>query len=191
MSGKKSRNSIIDNLASGGGLMTAIGLGVGAFEILMDKQRQSDVDRDHSQKSPPVSPPPFPKAASSPPPPPPKTQSSLTESELAIQIIQDMIADDHADGTLDEQEQQKILEKLKEINLSDEEKLFLLEELRHPKTIAELTAGIADSAIAKTMYSLAVKSITIDTDKERKWCDELATKLSLDKSVQHFIEEDL
>jgi len=101
--GRGGKSSIIDNLASGGGLMTAIGLGVGAFEILRDKQTQT------SNPPPPpprpgvshsTSPPPLPgKNQGTPPPPvPPLPAGSLKDSELAVRMIQVIIAAAYADG---------------------------------------------------------------------------------------------
>lgn len=100
-----------------------------------------------------------------------------------------MIAAAHADGSLDEEEEKAILARLKNTGLSQEERLFILDELHQPKSISELTDGISDPSIAKTMYMLAVNAIAIDSAGERAWLDDLAARLSLSKTVQAFIEE--
>jgi uncharacterized membrane protein YebE (DUF533 family) len=137
-----------------------------------------------------------------PPPPPPSVAPATPPSaaaaaaspqenteDLAIRLIRVMIAAAHADGSLDEAEEKAILDRLRNAGLSQEERLFLLDELHRPKSIAELTAGIADPSIAKTMYMLAVNAIAIDSPGERAWLDNLAASLSLSKAVQGFIEE--
>jgi len=109
--------------------------------------------------------------------------------ELARRMIQVMIAAACADGAMDEQEEKAILDKLRDIELSQEEKMFMLEELHHPKDIATLTAGISQPSVAKAMYMLAVSAVAIDTEKERSWLDELARSLGLSPAIQKFIED--
>ncbi len=201
--------SLVGGLASGKGLITAIGLGVGAYEIL----RQSSASAGGGTPRPAAPPPPPPRpgvppatpmppplpsrnAAPIPPVPEPIAASgtvekrSNQEQELAIRLIRVMVAAAHADGRLDEQEEQRILEKLQEQGLSREERLFLLQELHAPKGIAELTAGLNGPMIAQTIYSLAVSTIVVDTVEERQWLDQLAAALSLSPAMQQFIEQD-
>lgn len=205
---KYKKNAFVDNLKSGAGLMTAIGLGIGAYEILKSKTGQNG---GHSfaagmGNTPPPPPPTQPGQSSwqsagitPPPPPPPKTTTAATgkpeqaptadSQELATRMLQTMIAAAHADGTMDEQEEAAVLDHLKNADLSQEERMFLLTELHHPKTIDELVAGIDDPATAKAMYMLAISTIAIDTPEERGWLDQFALQLGLSKAVQSFIEE--
>lgn len=193
-------SGLMNSLGSGAGLMTVIGLGVGAYEILSEQKNQAS----KGGATPP--PPPIPGQASAPPPPPPgvgrapappadqpvrteKQKQELAPEELAKRMIQAMIGAAHADGTLDEEEEQAILDKLRDAELSGEEKKFLLDELRHPRTIDELTSGITDPASAKTMYLLAAGAITVDTEPERQWLDELGNSLGLSVAVRTFLEE--
>ncbi len=197
-------SGLMDSLTSGAGLMTVIGLGVGAYEILSEQKKE----QQSGGATPP--PPPLPGQASAPPPPPPpgpdhapappggqgvdkedadNENPELSSEELAKRMIQAMIAAAHADGTLDENEEQAILDKLRGAELSSEEKMFLLDELHHPRTIEELTSGITDPAAAKTMYLLAVGAITVDTDAEQQWLDELGSNLGLSAGVRRFLEE--
>jgi uncharacterized membrane protein YebE (DUF533 family) len=67
--------------------------------------------------------------------------------------------------------------------------MFLLTELHNPLSLAELTAGIDDPSTAKAMYMLAVSTVAIDNEAERRWFDELASRLGLSRAVQSFIEE--
>jgi len=184
--GKGGSSSIINNLASSGGLMTAIGLGVGAFEILRDKQTQPS-NLPPPPPRPGVShstpPPPLPgKNQGTPPPPvPPLPAGSLKDSELAVRMIQVIIAAAYADGILDDSEKEAILKQFKKAELSQEEINFLLQEMHSPKSIEELTTGINNPEISKVMYNLAVQCVPIDTEKERKWFDQLARALAIDR----------
>lgn len=203
--------SMLGGLGSGGGLMTIIGLGVGAYEILKQQQQQKSQSGGTSQppfppgsgmsgSSTPPPPPPGRQTTSPPPPPPggaPITQRSASappsggpgDNELAVRLIQVMVAAAHADGTVDAQEERAVLDRLRGAELTQEEKMFLLNELHQPKTLAELTVGISDPSVAKTMYMLAVAAIEIDTEAERAWLNELAGQLGISREIQSFIEE--
>lgn len=202
------KKSVLGGLGSGSGLMTMIGLGVGAFEIL--KQQQEQKRTGPSMSPPPPPPPPGGFGTSTPPPPPGGMQgvvqpppvpgsvanpppatigSGLDSSELAIRMIQVMVAAAHADGVMDADEERAVLDRLRGADLSQEEKMFLLNELHQPKSLVALTDGISDPAVAKTMYMLAFAAIEVDTEAERAWLDELASHLGVSSEVQAFIEE--
>jgi len=57
--GKKSKhgNTLVDSLKSGSGLMTAIGLGIGAYEILRSKSQTGAAEYGHQTAAPPPMPP--------------------------------------------------------------------------------------------------------------------------------------
>lgn len=194
----KSGNTLVDNLKSGSGLMTAIGLGIGAYEILRSKSQSQSTGPADTPSSIPAAPPipgSSPHRQGPPPVPPPlkaearHTPAVATTQDLAKRMIQVMIAAAHADGTMDEQEEQAVLERLKGENLNQEERMFLLTELHNPLPVAELTAGMDDPSAAKAMYMLAVSAVDIDNEAERRWFDDLAARLGLSKAVQSFIEE--
>lgn len=203
---KHKKSSLLQGLTSGAGLMTAIGLGIGAYEILKEKKPPVSPSQGYGAPPPPPSTGPSPAwgkpAAGPPPPPPPPGPSpamatpppgavpSPVAQDLALRLLQVMIAAAHADGTLDEEEEKAILTRLKTVELTSEERLFFLDELHKPKSIAELTDGISDPTIAKTLYMVAVNAIAIDSPGERAWLDQLAAALSLSKAVQQFIEEE-
>ena len=107
---------------------------------------------------------------------------------MAVRMIQVMIAAAHADGSMDSEEEEVILERLGTEELSPEERLYLIGEMKRPRDIQELAAGITDSSVAAAMYTLACKTIILDTPEERKWLDELAEALGLSKNVQVFLE---
>lgn len=210
-SGKKKNrrggNGLLDSLTSGSGLMTAIGLGVGAYEILKEQKKGTAGIAGKISTPPPVPgstgstgseapTPPSPGAdspRSTPPPPPGAGKNSapggLSADALARRMIQVMIAAAHADGTLDEAEEKAILDRLRGADLDGEEKMFLVDELHRPKSIDELTGGIEDRSTAEAMYMLAVAAIEVDTEAERSWLDELGARLGLSPEVKRFIEE--
>lgn len=204
------KKSMLNKIGAGSGLLTIIGLGVGAYEILKQQQEQKTPvagmppppqGTDWSGAAPP--PPPPGGGQGGPPPPPPMSESgpakvppavtsppaNLGPHELAVRLIRIMVAAAHADGSMDTEEERAVLERMRGAELSQEEKLFMLNELHQPRSLEELTAGITDPSVAKTMYMLAVATITIDTEKERAWLNELADLLGISREIQAFIEE--
>lgn len=204
------KKSMLSGLGSGSGLMTMIGLGVGAYEILKQQQEQKSQTSGMGQTPPPPPgsgsfgappPPPGGRPNASPPPPPMQTVpasppatavapavGSLGGHDLAVRMIQVMAAAAHADGVMDAEEERAVLDRLRGADLSQEEKMFLLNELHQPKSIEALVAGVSDPAMAQTMYMLAAAAISVDTEAERAWLDELAGRLGLSKEMQSFIE---
>ena len=124
---------------------------------------------------------------------PPSAEASSTgglpRATLALRLLQVMVAAAHADGTLDAEEEQGILTRLQQAELTQEEKLFFVDELQHPKSIEALTAGITDQSTARNLYMMAVAAIVVDSDAERAWLDALARQLGLSAAVQGFLEQ--
>lgn len=195
-------HSLTSTLLSGKGLMTAIGLGVGAYEILKSKQEMAPPPVSSTPFTPPsgmayVATSSSAKNVSVPPPltgvavNPLKDQvASGWDEDLALRLIQVMIAAAHADGRMDSEEEGKVLEKLQGQGISQEEKRFILAEMHDPKSIEHLVAGISDPRVAQTMYGLAVSAVVVDTVEERAWLDKLATALSISEGMRRFIEEE-
>uniref|UniRef100_UPI00405775FE DUF533 domain-containing protein n=1 Tax=Candidatus Electronema sp. TaxID=2698783 RepID=UPI00405775FE len=187
--------SLTSQLTSGKGLMTAIGLGVGAYEVFRTSgQRQEQPAAAQAPNWGAA-----PSAAAAPPPPPPSAArpasapaaapSADGDEELARRLIRVMIAAAHADGALDADEERAILDRLRGAELSQEEKMFLLEELHQPRSVAELTEGSSSLRLAQAMYAVALSAIEVDTESERRWLDELGAALGLSAEIRRFIEE--
>ncbi|PIE69260.1 MAG: protein YebE [Deltaproteobacteria bacterium] len=205
-SGSRSgKGGLLDSLGSGGGLMTMIGLGVGAMEIMKDRGGPSASPHGRFSGAPPVppvppsaaGPPPLPgqgpAGGAAPPPPPPMSEAAgkADMQDLAIRMVQVMIAAAHSDGVLDKNEEKRIVDRLRQAELTQEEQRFLIEELHRPRTIEELSTGVEDPGTAKTMYMLAAAAIDVDTAAERQWLDRLGQALGLSAEMMKFIEEQL
>lgn len=213
-------SGLASKLMSGKGLLTAVGLGVGAYTILKGNNVSGQQGPPPSQGVHSIPPsqsssvPPLPahasvSAAPAVPPVPPTfstesrndsreenehssevpTGGGTEEQDLALRMIQVMIAAAYADGKLDMEEEKEILTRLRKANLDNEEKGYILSQFHSPKSIEYLTAGIDDPHVCQAMYSLAVSSIVVDRKEERQWLDELAHALGLSKEMQAFIEE--
>ncbi|OQX13388.1 MAG: hypothetical protein BWK76_16265 [Desulfobulbaceae bacterium A2] len=194
---------LLGNLTSGGGLLTVLGLGVGAYEIWQQQQQQKQA-QGAAMPPPPPPPPPMPSGGmATPPPPPPPMPGAVTPAapaaaagaaampdaqELARRMIEVMAAAANADGELDAQEEARIRQRLEQAGLSPEEKEYLQDTLHHPRPIAELTRGIAGTPAASTAYMVALSAVQLDSEAERAWFDQLAAGLALDAGMKQFLE---
>lgn len=139
-----------------------------------------------------IAPPPFSSASAAPPPPPPAGPMSATEREEdAVLLIRAMIASAAADGYIDANERQNIINKLKSVDLSDEELEFIKEELASPCTIEEIAAQVKSPDMAREVYTVSLMAIEIDTEEERSYLENLASRLGLDKAAIDKIHNEL
>jgi uncharacterized membrane protein YebE (DUF533 family) len=140
-----------------------------------------------------MAPPPFSNASTSAPPPPPPAgpMSTSDRGEDAVLLIRAMIASAAADGYIDANERQNIINKLKSVDLSDEELEFIKEELASPCSIEEIAAQVKSPDMAREVYTVSLMAIEMDTEEERRYLDILAEQLKLDKSIIDQIHKSL
>ncbi|MDY7036469.1 MAG: tellurite resistance TerB family protein [Thermodesulfobacteriota bacterium] len=138
--------------------------------------------------SSPVPPPPPGGTTTPPPPPSPSQGESVPEdssdiNEDAVLLIRAMISAANADGVIDEQEQNRIMGKLKSVELSDEEHTFLINELSSPKDMKSITDKVTSPEMARQVYAVSLMAIDIDNDAERTYMNNLSQRLGLDEST--------
>lgn len=120
-------------LVSGGAALGLVGVAMEAVEHYMNRPQNT------SQNTPPPAPgtssisssgsapPPPPPAPSAVPPPVPESGNVAPDDAMkqdAVLLIRAMIAAANADGVIDAQERSSILDKLKSVDLSQEEQQF-------------------------------------------------------------------
>lgn len=108
---------------------------------------------------------------------------AVNSSDTQRLIVSAMITAAKADGVIDEQEKARILGKLSEGGLTDEERQWLIEELQRPVDIAALVAQVSNQVIAAEVYSASLLAIDIDTEEERSYLRSLAQQLELNAEV--------
>ena len=194
-----SRRRGIGSLVTSGVGLGLVGVAMEAVEHLMNKTDQSQA------KSPPV-PPPVENSALSParsqsrkmPPPPPgvKQEHSLThdsgsDHQETILLIRAMIAAANADNVIDSDERNRILGKLKEIKLNDEELSFITHELLSPSDLNTIIKRVKTPETAKQIYAVSLLTINADTDTEKKYLKTLREQTGLDDSVIQDLHKNL
>ncbi|MFD0979052.1 DUF533 domain-containing protein [Tropicimonas aquimaris] len=108
--------------------------------------------------------------------------------EQAKLMLKAMIMAAKADGQITPDEQAAIMEHLKDA--SEDERAFVLEELKKPLDIASLASATSDSA-RETVYSTSLSAISIDTEAERAYLRNLAAALQLSDEARDAIHAKL
>lgn len=97
--------------------------------------------------------------------------------EQAKLMIRAMIQAAKADGEIDAEEREKILDHL--ADASDEEIAFVQAELDAPVDVALLAEAASESTKAQ-VYSAALMAISVDTEHEKQYLAQLASALGLE-----------
>ena len=115
-------------------------------------------------------------------------QKQVLEHEAAV-IVKAMINAAKADGQIDKEEVQKILGKLDDDGLSQEEKEFFTAEAARPLDLQGVINSAAGNAeLAAQIYAASLLAIEVDTEAERQYMQQLADGLKLPAQSVDFIE---
>jgi uncharacterized membrane protein YebE (DUF533 family) len=107
-------------------------------------------------------------------------------------IVKAMINAAKADGQVDNAEIQNIIGKLGENGLTDEEKEFLVTEVKKPQDMsAVIAAAKGQPDMAAQIYAASLLAIEVDTPAEQEYIRELARGLGLSSNVTSHIEQTL
>ena len=127
--------------------------------------------------------------ANLPTPSAPPVTAPGTDDTLARSIIIAMIAAAKADGTVDEAEKQKIVGKLAEGGLTQEEQAFLAAEFAAPLDFNKVVALARGPEEAIQIYAASLLAITPDNPAERAYLDMLSARLGIDAALKASIEQ--
>jgi uncharacterized membrane protein YebE (DUF533 family) len=110
----------------------------------------------------------------------PTGPSSLPQQADAVLLIRAMIAAAYADGAIDARERAVIFDKLKELDLSEDEREFISSELLAPKNCKSLVTAVHSPEMARQVYLVSLLAVQMDSDAERGYMQNLARELALD-----------
>jgi len=188
----------LGGLVSGGAALGALGVAMEAVEHFMNKPQSAGVPPQRHGAPPPI-PPPAERASAAPPPmpgspaavpPPPKAAAPADTSEAVI-LIRAMIAAANADGIIDHTERENILKRLQTIDLSPEEHRFIVQELLSPADLETIVSSVNRPDLARQVYMASMMAVEVDTEKERRYMEDLANRLGLDKPTVDQIQRSL
>jgi uncharacterized membrane protein YebE (DUF533 family) len=107
---------------------------------------------------------------------------------LSLLLARAMISAAKADGQIDTQESQTILNQINGLALPAEEKAFLFEEYGRPLDIAALARDVDSPEHAAEVYAAAVLMVEPPSPPERIYLDSLANALALEPGLAQQIQ---
>jgi uncharacterized membrane protein YebE (DUF533 family) len=116
------------------------------------------------------------------------SQAPQGEGEFALTLVRAMIAAAKADGHVDNEERQKIADKLSLSGIGQEGEQFLLGELDKPLDLDELVALAQTDAQKVELYTASRLAIEPDSRVERGYLDMLAGRLKLPDALIDHVE---
>ena len=117
--------------------------------------------------------------------------AAATDSAKAMLLIQAMIAAAKADGAVDAEESRRILGKLEEAGISNEERAFVMTEMAKPLDIEPLVEQATDAQTALEVYAASVMAIEVDTDDERRYLIDLRERLNIEPATAESVHQAL
>jgi len=117
----------------------------------------------------------------------PEKVDDAQEKEAEI-LLRAMLNAAKSDGEIDEAEQKKITEHLKDV--SDEEAEFVRNELNLPLDVEGFIKGVP-RGMEEKVYFMSLLAIDLDSEEEAKYLDQLSKGLSISHDVANQIHEKL
>jgi uncharacterized membrane protein YebE (DUF533 family) len=109
--------------------------------------------------------------------------------DMATLTIRAMINAAKADGQIDQQEAQRLLGKMQEDGISEEERQFVLAEMQKPMETDAIARAVPNEQAAAQIYTASLMTIQVDTDAERRYLQELASKLGLNQHAVAYLHQ--
>ncbi|MCV6574455.1 MAG: tellurite resistance TerB family protein [Cohaesibacter sp.] len=110
---------------------------------------------------------------------------------LGSVLVSAMIAAAKADGQIDAAEHQAIFGKIEELDLSNDEKAFLFDQLNKPMDIDSLVASSNSQEQAMEIYIASLMAIEVDSPAEQAYLSMLAARLGLEPALTQQIHQTL
>ncbi len=113
-------------------------------------------------------------------------QGEAAQQSLGRKLLRAMIAAAKADGHIDATEQANIFAEMDKLELSAEDKAFVMDELRAPLDVGAVAEGVRNQEEAAEIYTASLLAINVDNAAERGYLQLLAARLQLpDDLVKH------
>ena len=113
----------------------------------------------------------------------PDTGDAKATGALSLLLARAMIAAAKADGQIDTQESQAILNQINSLDLPSEDKAFLFEEYGRPLDIQGLTGAVDSPEHAAEVYAASVLMVDPPSAPEQIYLDSLARALGLEAGL--------
>lgn len=104
--------------------------------------------------------------------------------DIRLSLIQAMISAAKADGHIDAQEQIRIEEKITVLDIGDDEKSFLVQQLHADSDPIEIARLSGSDEHAAELYLASALAIDLDTPEEARYLDRLSDALRLPSGLR-------
>jgi len=115
-------------------------------------------------------------------------QATAEQTDHAALLIRAMINSAKADGTVDAQEQEKIVGKLGEIG--PEEAAFIRAEMQSPLNVQEFIQSVP-RGMEQQVYALSLMSVNLDSKAEADYLDQLAKGFGISEQASNQLHTQL
>jgi len=113
----------------------------------------------------------------------PASNDTAGVSELSLLLARAMIAAAKADGQIDAQETQTILNQINSLDITAEDKAFLFEEYGRPLDVTGLIAAVDSQEHAAEVYAASVMMVDPPSPPEQIYLDALARELGMEAGL--------
>ncbi|MBP7001962.1 tellurite resistance TerB family protein [Amaricoccus sp.] len=113
----------------------------------------------------------------------PNHVQAVADPQVEKLLVRAMIAAAKADGSIDQAEMQKIIGKIGEDGVTEEEKAFVMSELAAPVDVMALARDAGSPAVAAQVYAASLVAVSVDSEEERAYLRALAHALGLDAAT--------
>jgi len=120
---------------------------------------------------------------------PANAHEEKTLEDMATLTIRAMVNAAKADGQIDPQEAQRLLGKMQEDGVTEEEREFVLREMQKPMDTDAIVRAVPNQQAAAQIYTASLMAIQVDTDAERRYLKELESKLGLSQPAVAYLHQ--
>lgn len=107
----------------------------------------------------------------------------VDQASLGRNLLRAMIAAAKADGHIDSTEQTNIFTQMDRLDVTAEDKVFVMDELRKPLDVDAVARAVRTPEEAAEIYTVSLLAIDLDNDQERAYLASLAARLNLDEKL--------
>ncbi len=117
------------------------------------------------------------------------TASSCVDSAGRRAIVRAMVSAVNADGHMDTTESQSLFAEADRLQLSVDDRLFMLDEIRAPKSIEAIAAEVDSAALARRVYKSVLAVVDECRPESSRYLKRLAVLLGLSDAETSAIRE--
>lgn len=113
----------------------------------------------------------------------PAENDMAAQEQLGLTLVRAMIAAARSDGTLDAKESQAIFQRIQTLEMDQQDKDLLIEEMGRPVDMDSIVNAATTPEVAAEIYVASLLAIDVDTVEEQSYLAMLAARLKLPREL--------